>query len=919
MNEEMKIIIKAVTDSAKKSINEVKKELKDVGETSKTASQKVGAAFKGIAKGAAIAIGAIAAIGTAIVALGKSTLEFNKSQAQLIAGYQAAGSTAQQATKTYKDLFRFMGESDTAVEAANLLAKLTTNEKDLAQWTKTLQGVYATFPDSLPIEGLVESANETARVGKITGNLADALNWAGVSEDEFNAKLAQTSTLSEREALIRETLNGLYSDAAEAYERNNKALLDYNESQANLDITMGNAGRAVLPLMTALNNLASAFFTALQPALNFIIPIIANFVNWITKGIQAVTSFFSAITGSSTKLKAFGSIGGNAAKAVSSGMGGAAKAAQDTASGAKKATEGAAGGAKKAIEEIKRSTQGFDELNIVSSNKSNSGGSGSGGGSGGGGGSSSPAYATGGGGGLIDTAEFGTEVEESTNTGNALLDRFKKIGAELSTVFAPAIEAWGDAFETVKESWNNSLPHFQEGLQGIKNGFLEVGTYLVNTFIPDIVNSFSVNLAPVIGDVFGFALEEASKGFEFFGKAVDTVSTDIVVPALESVKTIATDVFSSMGTAWSKHGEPLLTKLGDAFENVRNTLEKLYKNSVKPIFDKIKDVVDDVWKNGLKPVVDNAIDAALEIGECLLQLYNDFISPIVDWIIENIVPIVVKHINKIIEVVGNILKSVMKVVDGVITFFKGLIQFITGVFTGDWSKAWEGIKNMFKGVWEAIKGIFSTAWEAIKGVFSIAGSWFSTVWESIKAVFSGVGSWFKNIFQKAWEGIKSVFSKVGDFFGGLWNTIKSKFSSLGTSIANAISSAVKAGINGVIRLIENTINSGIRLINGAIRLANKLPGVNVGTIKEMNLPRLAKGGIVDSATIAMIGEQGKEAVVPLENNTEWIDKLADKLASKTAAPSKIVLMVDGKELGWASINSINNITAQTGGLQLKLV
>lgn len=904
MNEEMKIIIKAVTDSAKKSINEVKKELEGVGKTSQTASQKIGNALKGVAKGAAIAVTAIVAVGTALVALGKNTLEIQKSMAQLKTGFEAAGMGANTATKTYKDLFRFMGESDTAVEAANLLAKLTTNEKDLAEWTKTLQGVYATFPDSLPIEALVESSNETARVGKVTGNLADALNWAGVSEDEFNAKLAQTNTLSERETLIRTTLNGLYGEAAEIYERNNKALLDYNESQANLDITMANAGQAILPLMTALNNLGSAFFTALKPALDVIIPVLANFVNWIAKGIQAVTSFFSAITGSATKVKAFGSIGSGAAKAVASGM-----------NGAKEAAQGAAGGAKKAAEEVKKSTQGFDELNIISSGNSGSSAGGSGGG---GGGASSPNYANGGGGGLIDNAEFGTEVEETESTGNKLLDKLKKIAEELKIVFAPSISAWGSAFETVKKAWNDAVPDFKSGLQGFKNGFLEIGTYIVNTFVPDIVNSFSVNLAPVFADTLGFAITETGKSFKWLGGIFDDVSTNIIVPALESVKTISTDIFDAIGKAWGKHGKPLLEELGKAYENIRDTLELFYNRTIKPIFEKINTVVNDVWKNGLKPVVENVIDAALEIGACILQLYNDFISPIVKWIIDNIVPLIVKHINKVIDVIGKILKSVMEVVNGVITFFKGLIQFITGVFTGDWSKAWEGIKNMFKGVWETIKGIFSTAWEVIKGVFSVAGSWFSTVWESIKKVFSGVKDWFKSIFSKAWEAIKGVFSSVGTFFGGLWDTIKKKFTSLGSSVASAISNAVKSGLNSVINMIEDTINKGIRLINSAIKLANKLPGINVGTIKEIDLPRLAKGGIIDTATIAMIGEQGKEAVVPLENNTEWIDKLADKLASKTATPSKIVLMVGEKELGWATINSINGITKQTGNLQLTL-
>jgi SLT domain-containing protein len=107
---------------------------------------------------------------------------------------------------------------------------------------------------------------------------------------------------------------------------------------------------------------------------------------------------------------------------------------------------------------------------------------------------------------------------------------------------------------------------------------------------------------------------------------------------------------------------------------------------------------------------------------------------------------------------------------------------------------------------------------------------------------------------------------------------------LGTSIASAISGAVKSGINRVISLIQNTINNAIGLINGAIGLINKLPGVSVSKINTLSLPRLAKGGIVDSPTLAEVGEQGREAIIPLENNKEWIKELAAELSNVMVTP-----------------------------------
>jgi hypothetical protein len=132
-----------------------------------------------------------------------------------------------------------------AVEAAGHLAKLTTNEKELSEWTTICEGVYATFGDSLPIEGLTEAANETAKVGQLTGSLADALNWAGVNEDEFNAKLAACNTEAEREALIRETLTGLYDDAAANYEKNAAGLLAQQEAEAKMADATAELGEAL--------------------------------------------------------------------------------------------------------------------------------------------------------------------------------------------------------------------------------------------------------------------------------------------------------------------------------------------------------------------------------------------------------------------------------------------------------------------------------------------------------------------------------------------------------------------------------------------------------------------------------------------------------------------------------------------------
>ena len=269
MNEELKIIISAEIDNLKQNVDTAKKQVKSFKDQVADAKKNVDADFKAagqsIKTGLTIGAGAIVAAGAALLSLSSATEEYRNNQAKLTTAFEAAGSTAETAKETYNDLYRVLGDGGQATEAANHLAKLTTNEKELEQWTTICQGVYATFGDSLPIEGLTEASNETAKVGQITGSLADALNWAGISEDDFNKKLEKTNTEAEREKLIRETLNGIYEDAANKYEQNNAAVLEQNEAQAQLDATMATLGETMAPINTALTNLANDVLTALTP------------------------------------------------------------------------------------------------------------------------------------------------------------------------------------------------------------------------------------------------------------------------------------------------------------------------------------------------------------------------------------------------------------------------------------------------------------------------------------------------------------------------------------------------------------------------------------------------------------------------------------------------------------------------------
>jgi phage-related minor tail protein len=260
------------TDDLKKTgkgADDAADELDDMADKADKAgksSDGLGSKLGGLVKGGLAGLAAgVAAAGAALIACAESTREYRTEMGKLDTAFTTAGHSSQAATKTYKSLQGVLGETDQAVEAASHLAKLTDNEKDLEKWTNICTGVYATFGASLPIEGLTEAANETAKTGALTGSLADALNWAGVNEEKFQAQLDACSNEQERQALITETLNGLYSDAAEAYKETNAEIIRANQANEEWTATMAEVGGAIEPILTDVKLLGASLLADLVP------------------------------------------------------------------------------------------------------------------------------------------------------------------------------------------------------------------------------------------------------------------------------------------------------------------------------------------------------------------------------------------------------------------------------------------------------------------------------------------------------------------------------------------------------------------------------------------------------------------------------------------------------------------------------
>lgn len=264
-------------NNTKADMVKIQKEIDDTSEKLKkskidweSVGDTVGKVGKAIGAGVAAMGTAIGAAAGAFLGLAESTREARVNMGKLETGFTTAGHSAEDAKKTYTELYGILGDDGQATEAAAHLAKLTKNEKELATWTDIATGVYATFGDSLPIENLTEAANETAKTGAITGGLADALNWAGVSEDEFQASLDKCSTEQERQALITKTLNGLYSDAAEKYREVNSDIIDAQKATASLNSAMAELGAIAEPIVTKLKQLAAELLQQITPFVELI-------------------------------------------------------------------------------------------------------------------------------------------------------------------------------------------------------------------------------------------------------------------------------------------------------------------------------------------------------------------------------------------------------------------------------------------------------------------------------------------------------------------------------------------------------------------------------------------------------------------------------------------------------------------------
>jgi len=292
--------------------------------------------------------------------------------------------------------------------------------------------------------------------------------------------------------------------------------------------------------------------------------------------------------------------------------------------------------------------------------------------------------------------------------------------------------------------------------------------------------------------------------------------------------------------------------IGEVFKNIGNWLGEVGKN-IGAFFKGIGDFFAGIW-NGITSLFNGIVEFFKQWGLTILA--------VIFWPISLLVGLFFTFKDQIIGFFQAAWDGIAAIWNGVTAFF-GLV--------------WNGIVAIFTPVVQFFGAIFQSAWNGIMAIWNGVVWYYTTIWNGIKAVFGVVAGFFIGVFTTAWNGIKNVFSGVFGFFAGVWNGIVGIFKGVGDAIGGAISGAVKWAINGVLGFAVGMINGFIDMINIAIGIINAIPGVHIGKLEKLNVPRFETGGIVGpqgGGSLIWAGDGGEnEWIVPESKMASLIDKI----------------------------------------------
>lgn len=414
--------------------------------------------------------------------------------------------------------------------------------------------------------------------------------------------------------------------------------------------------------------------------------------------------------------------------------------------------------------------------------------------------------------------------------------------------------------------------------------------------------------------------------------------------AMDTIHGAIKNTFEQIFNVYDEYLAPAFQNITDGFSSLVGSLLDVWNSQVAPFLTTVATEIQTLWETHLQPFVNNLITLVGKIVLAISELWKNVLEPLIAWIVANVVPVITPILETMVKTVSSIIGTIADILSGIMETLGGIIDFITGIFTGDWSLAWQGVQEIFTGIWNALTEFISGIWSTIKSIFTGAISvivqfiktgfnaaktvittifggirtFISSIWNGIKSVVLGIVNALKNGIIVAFNGIKSVITSV-------MNTILSVVS----GVWNAIWGTIKGVINGILSGIQSMVNGIIGGFNSMIRALNHLhfsipawvPGLggkslgfNLSTISKVSLPRLATGAVLpaNQPFLSVVGDQkhGTNIEAPLDTIKQALKETLQGMNMTDNSP--IVIEIDGKEVFRAIRNQDRQFIKQTG-------
>lgn len=470
---------------------------------------------------------------------------------------------------------------------------------------------------------------------------------------------------------------------------------------------------------------------------------------------------------------------------------------------------------------------------------------------------------------------------------NGALQLYNALVQAIPKIIPPIIKALPSIIQSIISVLIKNIPVLLNGAIRLFMAMVQAIPVIINALIPQIPTIIATIIDILIENI-PLLLDASVQLFMAIVDAIPLIAQALWDGLVSVFSNVVDSLLGSFIDNWLAGWEELKTAFEPVIEFFTNIIDTVKQNAETAI-GKVKTIFTDAWK-AIKKVWDVAKKYFQKIWDSIKQTFSTVKSTLSGFF---------KGAWDAIKLVWDTVVNYYKMIWENI---KLVFSVVKNVLSGNFSDAWESIKaiwdnvvSYFQGIWDGIVSVFSSVSTWFKETFdaaktSVMGAWdgvtgfFGGIWSSIKTKFSNVGTWFKDKFKEAWKNIKDVFDldKVKKFFGDLWDGITEKFTSLGEAVGDAVGGAFKTAINWALDKIEDVLNFLPDNVNDVLQSITDLTGKTLPLFPTVSLPRLAKGGIVDKSMLANIGEDGAEAVIPLEKNKAGLRQIANLLADEMA-------------------------------------